>query len=64
MIDTPLVIFREKLGFCAFSGSVNIVYQFKCLYCLFFDECCQDEHIFGGLAANRESGRRSFEKYA
>lgn len=28
--------FVEKLGFCAFSGSNNIVYQFKNLYYLFF----------------------------
>lgn len=28
--------FIEKLGFCTFSGSNNIVYQFKSLYFLFF----------------------------
>jgi len=37
---TPLVSerlhFSEKFGFGAFSGSINIVYQFKSLYYLFF----------------------------
>ena len=33
---TEKISFREKLGFCAFSGSNNIVYQFKNLYFLFF----------------------------
>jgi GPH family glycoside/pentoside/hexuronide:cation symporter len=34
--ETAKIGFGEKLGFCAFSGSNNIVYQFKSLYFLFF----------------------------
>jgi sugar (glycoside-pentoside-hexuronide) transporter len=35
-VETKKIGFGEKLGFCAFSGSNNIVYQFKSLYFLFF----------------------------
>jgi sugar (glycoside-pentoside-hexuronide) transporter len=34
--DIPRIKIGEKLGFMAFSGSNNIVYQFKSLYYLFF----------------------------
>lgn len=34
--ETKKIGLGEKLGFCAFSGSNNIVYQFKSLYFLFF----------------------------
>lgn len=34
--ETKKIGLGEKLGFCAFSGSNNIVYQFKNLYYLFF----------------------------
>ena len=35
-VEIKKIKFGEKLGFCAFSGSNNIVYQFKSLYYLFF----------------------------
>ncbi len=34
--DTPRIKLSEKLGFMTFSGSNNIIYQFKNLYFLFF----------------------------
>ena len=34
--ETPKVKFGEKLGFLTFSGSNNIVYQFRSIYYLFF----------------------------
>ncbi|GHV42725.1 hypothetical protein FACS189490_12300 [Clostridia bacterium] len=36
MSEIPKIKTSEKLGFLAFSGSNNIVYQFKSLYYLFF----------------------------